>query len=147
MGDFSKGAKTGAGFGCGCLTWPIWVLVGIVLLLLGIGVAGSLIGVFGSNLGLLGLIFLAAIVGGLVYASKREGSFGAAVTKGMGTPRQVQAVEDWDDEWEDDEDDQSLQIAAPGDPYSDLERLAELRDKGVITDEEFAQKKRQMLGL
>ena len=29
----------------------------------------------------------------------------------------------------------------------DLEKLAELRDKGIITDEEFASKKRQILDL
>lgn len=30
---------------------------------------------------------------------------------------------------------------------SDLEKLAELKDKGIITDEEFQQKKKQLLGL
>lgn len=41
--------------------------------------------------------------------------------------------------------------AAPGNAQSDyiteLERLAELRQKGIITDEEFEAKKRQLLGL
>lgn len=31
--------------------------------------------------------------------------------------------------------------------YDDLEKLAELRDKGIITQEEFSEKKRQILGL
>ncbi len=38
--------------------------------------------------------------------------------------------------------------AAPGDAYLDeLEKLAALRDKGIITDEEFENKKKQLLGL
>lgn len=32
-------------------------------------------------------------------------------------------------------------------PLNDLEKLAELKDKGIITDEEFQQKKKQILGL
>eukprot|EP00761_Pharyngomonas_kirbyi_P011977 gb/GECH01012003.1/.p1 GENE.gb/GECH01012003.1/~~gb/GECH01012003.1/.p1 ORF type:complete len:290 (+),score=74.46 gb/GECH01012003.1/:1-870(+) len=31
--------------------------------------------------------------------------------------------------------------------YSELEKLADLRDKGILTEEEFTQKKRQILGL
>ena len=38
--------------------------------------------------------------------------------------------------------------AAPQESYLDeLERLAELRDKGIISDEDFEAKKRQLLGL
>ena len=37
--------------------------------------------------------------------------------------------------------------AAPSSGLDDLERLAELRDKGIITEEEFVTKKRQILGL
>jgi hypothetical protein len=32
-------------------------------------------------------------------------------------------------------------------PYDELERLASLRDKGIVTEEEFQQKKKQILGL
>jgi hypothetical protein len=38
--------------------------------------------------------------------------------------------------------------AAPQESYLDeLERLADLRDKGIISDEDFEAKKRQLLGL
>jgi hypothetical protein len=38
--------------------------------------------------------------------------------------------------------------AAPQDSYlQELERLADLRDRGILTDEEFAAKKKQLLGL
>jgi hypothetical protein len=38
--------------------------------------------------------------------------------------------------------------AAPQQSYlQELERLAELRDRGILTDEEFAAKKKQLLGL
>jgi len=33
------------------------------------------------------------------------------------------------------------------DSYDDLEKLAKLKDQGIITEEEFAQKKKQILGL
>jgi hypothetical protein len=36
---------------------------------------------------------------------------------------------------------------APASDYDDLEKLAELRDKGVITEEDFEAKKKQVLGL
>ena len=36
---------------------------------------------------------------------------------------------------------------AQADPIADLERLAELRDKGILTDEEFTAKKRALLGI
>ncbi len=47
------------------------------------------------------------------------------------------------------------EIYAPTDPQpvpassdlDDLEKLADLRDKGIITDEEFAAKKKQLLGI
>ena len=39
-------------------------------------------------------------------------------------------------------------VAAPQESYLDeLERLAELRDRGIISDEDFEAKKRQLLGL
>jgi Short C-terminal domain len=38
--------------------------------------------------------------------------------------------------------------AAPADDYTEqLEKLGELHDKGILTDEEFAAKKSQVLGL
>jgi predicted PhzF superfamily epimerase YddE/YHI9 len=39
--------------------------------------------------------------------------------------------------------------AGTGEPdyIAELERLADLRDKGIVTDEEFEAKKRQLLGL
>lgn len=38
--------------------------------------------------------------------------------------------------------------AAPKESYmQELEKLAELRDRGILTDEEFAAKKKQLLGL
>jgi hypothetical protein len=38
--------------------------------------------------------------------------------------------------------------AAPQQSYlQELERLADLRDRGILTDEEFAAKKKQLLGL
>jgi hypothetical protein len=38
--------------------------------------------------------------------------------------------------------------AAPQDSYlQELEKLAELRDRGILSDEEFAAKKKQLLGL
>ena len=44
------------------------------------------------------------------------------------------------EEYEDDEDDEP-------DYTAELEKLADLRDKGILTDEEFAAKKKQILGL
>jgi membrane protease subunit (stomatin/prohibitin family) len=37
--------------------------------------------------------------------------------------------------------------ASAGDPYAELEKLAGLKDQGVITQEEFDAKKKQLLGL
>lgn len=37
--------------------------------------------------------------------------------------------------------------APQNNPLNDLEKLAELKDKGIITEEEFQQKKKQLLGL
>jgi hypothetical protein len=43
---------------------------------------------------------------------------------------------------------QQAPAAAPQQSYlQELERLAELRDRGILTDEEFAAKKKQLLGL
>lgn len=33
------------------------------------------------------------------------------------------------------------------DPYTELERLGQLKDDGILTDEEFQAKKKQILGL
>jgi hypothetical protein len=39
-------------------------------------------------------------------------------------------------------------VATPAsDPFADIERLAELRDKGIITEDEFTAKKQALLGL
>jgi len=37
--------------------------------------------------------------------------------------------------------------AAPVDPTAELQKLAALKDQGIITEEEFAAKKKQILGL
>ncbi len=37
--------------------------------------------------------------------------------------------------------------AGAGDPYAELEKLAGLKDQGLITQEEFDAKKKQLLGL
>lgn len=43
---------------------------------------------------------------------------------------------------------QPVQASAPaGDPYAELEKLGELKDKGFISQEEFDAKKKQLLGL
>ena len=42
---------------------------------------------------------------------------------------------------------QATQPAASGGGIADLEKLADLKEKGIITDEEFQQKKRAILGL
>lgn len=36
---------------------------------------------------------------------------------------------------------------AGDDPYAEIERLAQLKDQGILTQEEFDAKKRQLLGL
>ena len=36
---------------------------------------------------------------------------------------------------------------AADDPYEQIRKLAELKDAGILTDEEFAKKKAQLLGL
>jgi len=49
------------------------------------------------------------------------------------------------------EDSASIQepssAAASTDPYAELERLAQLKDQGIITADEFDAKKKQLLGL
>ena len=37
--------------------------------------------------------------------------------------------------------------AAPEDPTAQLQQLAQLHDQGILTDEEFAAKKKQLLGI
>jgi hypothetical protein len=37
--------------------------------------------------------------------------------------------------------------AAEADPYAEIEKLARLREQGIITDAEFEAKKKQLLGL
>lgn len=34
-----------------------------------------------------------------------------------------------------------------GDSYAELEKLAKLKEQGIITEEEFTQKKKQILGI
>lgn len=52
------------------------------------------------------------------------------------------------EEMSDSEWDEVEQADAQEDDYiEELERLADLRDKGIITDEEFAAKKQELLGL
>lgn len=43
----------------------------------------------------------------------------------------------------------SMAAAQPAepDPYAELEKLAQLRAQGIITDEEFDAKKKQLLGI
>jgi membrane protease subunit (stomatin/prohibitin family) len=38
-------------------------------------------------------------------------------------------------------------VAAQDDSYAEIEKLAGLRDKGILTQEEFDAKKRQILGI
>lgn len=55
----------------------------------------------------------------------------------------IEAEELSDNEW-----DEVEQADAQEDDYiAELERLAELRDQGIITEEEFQTKKQQLLGL
>ncbi len=58
----------------------------------------------------------------------------------------IQPEEMSDEEWDEVE---SADAEDPGedDYLEELERLADLRDKGIITDEEFETKKKQLLGL
>lgn len=42
---------------------------------------------------------------------------------------------------------QSPGAGGASDPYAEVERLGELKEKGLITEEEFAAKKQQLLGL
>ncbi|MEK5431749.1 PH domain-containing protein [Lysinibacillus sp. FSL R7-0073] len=37
-------------------------------------------------------------------------------------------------------------LSASADPYSDLEKIANLRDKGILTEEEFLEEKKKILG-
>jgi membrane protease subunit (stomatin/prohibitin family) len=37
--------------------------------------------------------------------------------------------------------------AAPADPYEELTKLSQLKDQGIISQEEFDAKKKQLLGL
>jgi len=55
---------------------------------------------------------------------------------------QIQVDELSDAEW-----DEVEKADAKDDYLDELERLSELREKGVITDEEFEAKKKQLLGL
>ena len=41
----------------------------------------------------------------------------------------------------------SIPNSKPVKDYNELEKLAELKDKGIITEEEFQAKKKQILGL
>jgi len=73
--------------------------------------------------------------------SRRRGMIvGAAIASSRSKKRQVAATSSNDQ-------------AASQDPYStsnnlaQIEKLAELRDKGILTEEEFTAKKQQLLGL
>lgn len=57
-------------------------------------------------------------------------ALGAAVGAGLGLWRNMQRIEP---------------LAAPEDPIAELERLHGLKERGVITDEEFATLKRRLL--
>ena len=54
---------------------------------------------------------------------------------------------DEQDDAEDDGDDDSAPAGGKGDYIEQLTRLAELNKAGIITDEEFEAKKKQLLGL
>jgi hypothetical protein len=41
----------------------------------------------------------------------------------------------------------SYTVSPENDSFSDIEKLSELKDKGIITDEEFRLKKKQLLGI
>lgn len=49
--------------------------------------------------------------------------------------------------WSDEQATQQPQPMATADPYQELEKLGQLKDQGIITQEEFDAKKRQLLGL
>jgi hypothetical protein len=42
---------------------------------------------------------------------------------------------------------QPVEIQQTSDPYLELEKLGKLRDEGILTNEEFDAKKKQILGL
>lgn len=50
-------------------------------------------------------------------------------------------------EYEDDDEEYEDEPADASDYTAELEKLSDLRDKGILTDEEFAAKKKQILGL
>lgn len=41
----------------------------------------------------------------------------------------------------------TMENAKSGDSYAELEKLAKLKEQGIITEEEFTQKKKQILGI
>ncbi len=49
--------------------------------------------------------------------------------------------------WSSDQAAQQPQPMAAADPYQELEKLGQLKEQGIITQEEFDAKKRQLLGL
>jgi hypothetical protein len=66
---------------------------------------------------------------------------GAAVTRHNQRKRDEQYAQDQGDYYEQvPENDTDAQVA-------ELEKLGELKDKGILTEEEFAAKKKQILGL
>ncbi|MBE2222395.1 MAG: SHOCT domain-containing protein [Anaerolineae bacterium] len=76
----------------------------------------------------------------------------AQATQQLGIQPQEMSDEEWDQvDAADAEDDaaegydDSAGDSSGDDPYEQLERLAELRDKGILTDEEFDAKKKQIL--
>lgn len=72
----------------------------------------------------------------------------AQATQQLGIQPEEMSDQEWDAvEQADAEEDAAYpdDSSAGDDPYEQLERLADLRDKGIITDEEFAAKKKQIL--
>jgi hypothetical protein len=53
--------------------------------------------------------------------------------------------EDYTGSKADNDDEQDADKALLGDPYSDLEKLAALHEKGILTQEEYSAKKKDLL--
>lgn len=86
----------------------------------------------------------------LQMAMKQLGIQNQALTEQeMALAKQEAARLDEDDDEEEDEPAAAAAASAPagGDYLDELERLAGLRDKGILTDAEFEAKKKQLLGL
>ena len=73
-----------------------------------------------------------AVVGGTAYAAGKRGAEADQQDVGQEEVAEPQAPE---------------AQAAPEPDFDELEKLAELHKEGVLTDEEFGTKKKQILGL